>query len=220
MRITRIAIIFVLCIMLISSFACGGDEEPLVTPTPAFSPTPTPALTPSPVLAPTPDSIAQNFRLLISDDKNAIEDFKHLYVNISKIGMHRVSGTDNESGEWLEFPPEVDIVDLRPLVGEKAQAIWSGDIPSGNYTKVFIYVSNVWGNLTDIYGSDTVEVKLPSNKLHISRPFVVTDDSETTFVYDIAVVAAGNKDKGAKYILKPQVAQSGADQRFEEVVPE
>jgi len=208
MKITGVTIVLLLGVMLVSGLACGGGEGPAPTPTP------------TPTITPTPGSVSQNFRLLISDDKNAIEDFKCLYVNISKIGMHHVSGTDNESGEWLEFPPEVDIVDLRPLVGEKAQAIWSGDIPSGNYTKVFIYVSNVWGNLTDIYGSDIVEVKLPSNKLHISKPFVVTDDSVTSFVYDIAVVAAGNKDKGAKYILKPQIANSGADQNFEEVLPE
>jgi hypothetical protein len=210
MKKTRISMVLLLGIMLVLGIACGQDEEPVATLTPI----------PTPTLTPTPGGISRNFRLLISDDANAIEDFEHLYVNISRIGMHHVSATGNESGEWLEFAPEVDVVDLRPLVGESAQAIWSGNVTAGNYTKVFIYVSNVWGNLTDSYGNETIEVKLPSNKLHISKPFVVTDDSVTSFVYDIAVVAPGNKDKGAKYILKPQVAQSGADQRFEEVAPE
>ena len=208
MKKARIAVVLLLGIMLASGLACEADEGPEHTPTP------------TPTTTPTPGIVSQNFRLLISDDVNAIEDFEHLYINISAIGMHYVSKTGNESGEWLEYPPAVDVVDLRPLVGEKAQAIWSGDVPSGNYTKVFIYVSEVWGNLTDIHGNETVEVKLPSNKLHISKPFVVTDDSVTSFVYDVAVVAAGNKEKGVKYILKPQIAHSGADKRFEEVVPE
>jgi hypothetical protein len=216
MKKAWIAMVLLLGIMLVSGIACGQGEETVATPTPKL----TPALTPSPTITPTPGGISQNFRLLISDDANAIEDFEHLYVNISRIGMHHVSATGNESGEWLEFAPEVDVVDLRLLVGESAQAIWSGNVTAGNYTKVFIYVSNVWGNLTDSYGNETIEVKLPSNKLHISKPFVVTDDSVTSFVYDIAVVATGNEDKGAKYILKPQVAQSGADQIFEEVAPE
>lgn len=170
------------------------------------------------MLLSTPGSVEQNFRLLISDEVNAIEDFEHLYINISTISMHYKG---NQSTKWLEFAPTVNPVDLRPLVGEKALAIWNGNVPSGNYTKVFIYVNNVWGNLTSALGNKTVEVKLPSNKLQISKPFMVTDDAVTSFVYDISVVAAGNNSKkDPKYILKPQIAQSGANQSYEEVLPE
>ena len=170
------------------------------------------------MLLSTPGSVEQNFKLLISDEVNAIEDFEHLYINISTISMHYKG---NESTKWLEFAPLVNPVDLRPLVGEKAQAIWNGNVPSGNYTKVFIHVNNVWGNLTSALGNKTVQVKLPSNKLQISKPFTVTDGEVTSFVYDIAVVAAGNNSKkDPKYILKPQIAQSGAEQSYEEVIPE
>ena len=170
------------------------------------------------MLLATPGSVEQNFKLLISDEVNAIEDFEHLYINISTISMHYKG---NASPNWLEFAPIVNPVDLRPLVGEKAQAIWIGNVPSGNYTKVFIHVNNVWGNLTSALGNKTVQVKLPSNKLQISKPFTVTDDEVTSFVYDIAVVAAGNNSKkDPKYILKPQIAQSGANQSYEEVLPE
>jgi len=170
------------------------------------------------MLLSTPGSVEQNFRLLISDEVNAIEDFEHLYINISTISMHYKG---NQSTKWLEFAPIVNPVDLRPLVGEKAQAIWYGNVPSGNYTKVFIHVNNVWGNLTSALGNKTVQVKLPSNKLQISKPFMVTDGEVTSFVYDISVVAAGNNsNKDPKYILKPQIAQSGANQSYEEVLPE
>jgi hypothetical protein len=170
------------------------------------------------MLLSTPGSAEKNFKLLISDEVNAIADFEHLYLNISTIGMHYKG---NASNKWLEFAPLVNPVDLRPLVGEKAQAIWNGNVPSGNYTKVFIHVNNVWGNLSSALGNKTVQVKLPGNKLHISKPFMVTDDEVTSFVYDIAVVAAGNNSKkDPKYILKPQIAQSGANQSYEEVLPE
>ena len=63
---------------------------------------------------------------------------------------------------------------------------------------------------------EAVNVKLPSNKLQISKPFTISD-SVVNFVYDITVVKAG---KSNKYILKPQIARSGSDQKFNEVAPE
>jgi hypothetical protein len=60
-------------------------------------------------------------------------------------------------------------------------------------------------------------VKLPSGKLQISKAFEVASDSVTSFVYDLTVVAAGSPQSGIKYILKPQVGQSGADQKFEKI---
>ena len=60
-------------------------------------------------------------------------------------------------------------------------------------------------------------MKLPSNKLQISKPFTISSDSAVNFVYDIMVVKAG---KSGKYILKPQIAESGADQGFNDLTPE
>ncbi|GAJ00558.1 unnamed protein product, partial [marine sediment metagenome] len=38
-----------------------------------------------------------------------------------------------------------------------------------------------------------------------------TADTVTSFTYDLTVVATGSPQSGIKYILKPQVDQSGAD---------
>lgn len=151
-----------------------------------------------------------NFAFLISDEVNAIGDFQSLEVTISKIGLH-LGG--NES-QWIEIDPEVETVDLTLLPGEKALEIWRGNITAGEYTKVFIYVESVKGVLLD--GNTTTDVKLPSNKLRMSKPFSVTNDGVTSFIYDITVVEAG---KSGKYILKPQIGESGADQEFEKVEP-
>jgi hypothetical protein len=150
-----------------------------------------------------------NFAFLISDEVNAIGDFESLYISISKIGI-KLSG---ESGEWIEFDPEVEQVDLTLLPGDKTQEIWRGDIPEGEYTKVFIQVTDIIGILKET--GQTVEVKLPSQKLQLSIPFQITVGSVTSFTYDLTVVATGNQQSGIKYILKPQAGESGAE-RYEE----
>jgi hypothetical protein len=65
-------------------------------------------------------------------------------------------------------------------------------------------VSKVTGKLKS--AGQTVDVKLPSSKLHISRPFEVESDAVTSFTFDITVVATGHN---GKYILKPQIGDSG-----------
>lgn len=152
-----------------------------------------------------------NFAFLISDEVNAIGDFKSLRISITKIGLQMGDGTK----EWIEFEPEVETVDLALLPGEKAQEIWRGNIPEGQFTKVSIYVAHIEGILIET--NDLTNVKLPSERLQISKPFEVKVDTLVSFVYDVTVVRAG---QSGQYIIKPQLDQSGADQPFTEVSPE
>ncbi|MBU2535210.1 MAG: DUF4382 domain-containing protein, partial [Chloroflexi bacterium] len=208
-------------LVVVASLAVGCKETPSLVPTPGPTPAPqpgpapAPAPTPTPTPSPTPSPSGEedNFRMLISDEVNAIGDFEHLYVTISSIGVHQ----GGESGMWHVLDPEpdpdgdgIDGLDLKPLTGPNAIAIWSGTLPEGEYTKVFIYVDSIKGILT---GGDEIEMKLPSNKLQISKPFTISD-SVVDFVYDITVVKAG---KSGKYVLKPQIAESGAEQNFNEL---
>jgi len=202
-------------LLLVALLAVGCKEIPSLTPVPSPTPTPQPspmpALTPSPT--PAPATGAENFRLLISDEVNAIDHFASLNVTISSIGVHQ----GGESGNWTEpedFQPVE--VDLKQLIADNATEIWSGNLTPGVYTKVFIYVDNVTGILDDADG-DEANVKLPSNKLQISKPFEVIDGEVTNFVYDVTVIKAG---KSGKYILKPQIAQSGPDQPFNDITLE
>ncbi len=164
---------------------------------------------PGPVpVTPAPQSNPEgNFVFLISDDVNAIEDFESLDVTISKIGLL----PSGDSGEWIEFEPEVEVADLTLLQGDKAQEIWRGNIPEGQYSKVFIHVTDVHGILKET--GQEVEIKLPSQKLQMSKSFLVTADTVTSFTYDLTVVAAGSPQSGIKYILRPQADQSGADHK-------
>lgn len=143
-----------------------------------------------------------NFAFLISDAPNDIGDFESLNVTIYRVELQTVG-----SVKRLEFTPEIRTVDLTQLQGKQSQEIWRGDVPAGQYSQVCIYVSAVKGKLEST--GQTVDVKLPSNKLRISMPFEVTTDTVTSFTFDITVVATGNN---GKYILKPQIGESGARQ--------
>ncbi|MDH5696385.1 MAG: DUF4382 domain-containing protein [Dehalococcoidia bacterium] len=168
-----------------------------------------PALMPPVMIAqPNPEG---NFAFLVSDEVNVISDFQKLDLSISKVILHL--GGDEE--KRIEFEPEIQMVDLTDLQGNRAQEIWRGDVPEGEYIKVFLEVSQVSGILRD--SGEEADIKLPSNKLQISKPFKVESGEVTNFVYDLTVVKAG---KSGQYILKPQIGQSGADQDFIRVEPE
>jgi len=159
---------------------------------------------------PTAPTEEANFKFLISDEPNDIGDFEHLNVTISSIGVQQ--GGDN--GTWLQFSPDIGTVDLKELQGKNAQEIWSGNVTPGQYTKVFIYVSGIEGILAEASGNSTATVKLPSGKLQISKPFVVSENATISFIFDITVIKAG---KSGMYVLKPQIAESGADKEYSEV---
>ena len=162
-----------------------------------------------------PVTIAQsnpegNFVFLVSDEVNAISDFEELNLSISRVSLH-LSGDEEKI---IEFEPGIQMVDLTNLQGNRAQEIWRGDIPEGEYSKVFLEVSEVSGVLLE--SGEEIEIKLPSGKLQISKPFEVESGELINFVYDLTVVEAG---KSGQYILKPQIDQSGADQDFIKVEP-
>jgi hypothetical protein len=174
----------------------------------------------------------QNFRLLVSDEANAIGDFSELDVTVSELGLLQ----SGDSGKWIEIKIDPTVTfDLKTLTGANASELWKGALPAGDYSKAFIYVDLVKGTLLN---GDVIEIKVPSGKLQISQPFSVggaqvADPSATAsdtpaasstptsgpadlteFVFDISVVKAGNS---GQYLIKPQLMDSGADQEYNEV---
>jgi len=91
----------------------------------------------SPETSTTPTQKDVNFRFLISDDVNAIDDFDSVIVTISSIGLQQ----GGESGNWTTITPDVTEVDLKPLNGENALEIWSGNVDPGEYSKVLAFAS-------------------------------------------------------------------------------
>jgi hypothetical protein len=122
----------------------------------------------------------------------------------------------SDNSNWLQFAPDIKTVDVTTLQGKNAEDVWSGNITPGQYNKVFIYASSVEGILAAGTANETASVKLPSGKLQISTPFTVTANNTTSVVFDITVIKAGSS---AKYILKPQMAESGVGREVNEVKP-
>jgi len=157
-----------------------------------------------PVLVSNPDG---NFAFFISDEPNDIGDFESLNVTISRVSLQTANSSVN-------FIPDVKTVDLTQLLGAQSQEIWRGDVPDGQYSQVIIYVSKVEGKLKST--GQTIDIKLPGNKLHISSSFDITAGTVTSFTFDITVIATGNN---GKYILKPQISESGSQQEPAPVEP-
>ncbi|MFB6220643.1 MAG: DUF4382 domain-containing protein [Halolamina sp.] len=145
----------------------------------------------------------------VSDEKNAIDEFKHLNVTIAKVGVHRADdGGENESA-WVEKDVNNTTVDLTGLLGPNATKLGTLAVENGTYDKTFIYVSEVDGTLNN---GDSVNVKLPSNKLQLNTEFTVGNGEAVDFVFDISVFKAGNS---GKYILKPVVSESGTGEEVD-----
>ena len=157
--------------------------------------------------------LEENFRLLISDERNAIDDFDHLWVSVTSVGLLK-SGA---GAGWVDIdvPEAHQTVELVEVVGDAAVELIQTYMEPGTYNKVFINVSKVTGELAT---GESVDIKLPSDKLQINKPFVINEGSVTNFVFDITVIGAGNDKSGIRYILQPVIGESGADQPFSDPV--
>jgi hypothetical protein len=120
------------------------------------------------------------------------------------------SGDDSEAG-WVERDVDNRTVDLTELQGANATLLGNMTVPAGEYEKVFVHVGEVEGTLQS---GEQVNVKLPSQKLHLNEDFTVDAEGSVEFVFDITVFEAGNS---GKFILKPVASESGTDVPIERV---
>jgi hypothetical protein len=186
------------------------------------------------------DAPPAQMNFYVSDQQNAIADFAHLNVTITEIGLKRAdagddsgeeeravddgnetdgddaSGNETEESDgdgpgWETYAVDNVTVDLTKLQGANATRIADFAAHSGNYTTVFVHVSDVEGTLTD--GTET-NVKLPSERLKLTKPFELAPNASVDFVYDVTVRKAGNS---GWYVLQPVVGESGPDVAIREV---
>ena len=144
----------------------------------------------------------------VSDERNAMGDFEHLNVTVSKVGFKPAGGGD---AGWKTNEVDERTVDLTRLVGPNATRLGTFAVENGTYETVFVHVSEVNGTLAN---GETVRVKLPSEKLQIHQTFEVGPNETVDYVFDISVFEAG---KSGKYILKPVISESGTDKPIESV---
>lgn len=170
------------------------------------------------------------FRLLISDQPAAIEDFESLDVTLSSARVFRADEgeditsaavtpdetetetpeptpdeTEAGTAEGREGFVELDLddvtVDLTQVVGDRAVSVLEGELEEGRYSGIELRVASAEG----VVDGETVEVNVPSDRLRIVRPFEIAADEELSFVFDINVVQRGPNS----YNLLPVIGKSG-----------
>lgn len=142
----------------------------------------------------------------MSDEPNDIGDFSGLLVTLDRIVLSRAASEDpnaTEEGEDLDIPAANRTLDLTDLVGANATTVFDGEVASGDYERMDIFVSEAVGTLRD--GGDEVVVKVPSGRLFLNQDFTIGEGEETVFVFDVTVHRLGHGD----YQLKPNAGESG-----------
>lgn len=199
-------------VMLLLAGCTGGTGGTATTNTTQMNGTTdagtTDAGTSTPASTATTNASYGSVEFYVSDEKNAMGDFEHLNVTVSKVGLK--SGNESESS-WTEYEVENRSIDLTELTGPNATHLDSFDANATTYQSVFVYVEDVNGTLKN---GEQVNVKLPSGKLKMNQQFTVGANQSTDFVFDISVFEAG---KSGKYILKPVVSESGTDVEIDPV---
>ncbi len=146
------------------------------------------------------------FGLLVSDQPSAIDDFQALNVTFSEARLFRVNASE-DGYTGIELPgPKVDLTKVK---GDKAKDILMQEIEAGRYSKIELHVSRTAGFVE----GQEVDVMVPSQKLMITKQFMVAPNETTEFVFDINVVRRGNQG----YNLLPVISESGIVGREVEV---
>jgi hypothetical protein len=173
-----------------------------------------------------------DFELLVSDQPADIGDFSSLTVTFSEARVFPASASDadtdddtNETDEEADEPANeteqdvnetddadeseyrtIDIsgrsVDLTTVIGMNATSLVNASLPTGNYSKIELHVTEAVGMVN---GSE-VNVKVPSEKLQLTKSFTISPNTTTSFVFDIHVVKRGMR---GDYILRPVITASG-----------
>jgi hypothetical protein len=119
---------------------------------------------------------------------------------------------DDSNGGFVVRELDGATVDLTEVVGDKAISVLDGELEEGQYSKIELYAESVDG----VVDGESVDVKIPSEKLQITKSFEVVAGESVEFVFDINVVKKGN----GGYNLLPVISKSGVagkDVEVEEV---
>lgn len=143
------------------------------------------------------------FTLLVSDEENAIGDFRTLTVHVTEVAL-KVKGKDNRTLRTLDSD-----FDLVLLKGTNTTTLAEGEAPVGEVERVDILISEAKGTLQN---GTNVTVQVPSGRIFMKGSEgcmgapKVEKGQKTEFVLDVTVV----KEGGSGYKLKPNASKSGA----------
>lgn len=127
------------------------------------------------------------------------DDFDHIWINFSEIKLHR---SGNNSGWYnISISKTIDLLYLH--VNNLNETLGILEVDIGNYTKLWINVTNATGQLNST--KENVTIKIPSNILKIQQLFKLTQGNHTITI-DIDLKSSIHKI-GIEYKLFPVISR-------------
>lgn len=104
------------------------------------------------------------------------DDFDHIWITFSEIRLHK---SGNDSG-WVNIPVNKTVDLLYLHINNLNETLGIANITVGNYTKLWINVSNATGILNET--QETVNFTIPSGTLKIQQLFKLQEGNNTITV--------------------------------------
>ena len=129
------------------------------------------------------------------DDGNGVSDW---YLITAKIGEEDIS----DAG-WHIIEEKYQTFDLIALENIEAD-LGLEDLPVGKYTQIRLTIEEA--NITIDDGDIKVyDLKIPSNKIKLIKPFYIYEDDTTTLILDFDAKESVHKTGNNKYIMRPTI---------------
>ena len=134
-------------------------------------------------------------------------ELKELNITITDVEVHK-SGENGKGGTWLVLVEDVEFTfNLLDYQNGKTLDLASIEIPSGNYTKIRLFVSEA--NASYVNDPDTVvELTVPPGKIDVITKFELFDGGTRTVIIDMQPdwIAISN-NKSLRPVLKATISE-------------
>ena len=145
----------------------------------------------------------------VTDDTAELKDISAINITINEISVH------SEAKGWVVVSNATKEFDLLQLKSSGALELAAeSNLAAGTYDQVRLNISKV----VIIKAGQSIEAKLPSNKLTLNGNLVVNADTTSTITFDFLADKSLHMTGNGKFILAPVVrleTKSGADVSFE-----
>ena len=122
----------------------------------------------------------------------------NVWVEVSKIEVHRAAGPDSE---WITIVDQPVTFDLLKIA-EVQKFLGSQKVDAGTYTQLRMYITEAW--IIDLDGEEH-DAFVPSERLKFVRPFTIEDGEIKGLVLDFDGDRSLNVTGAGQYVLKPVV---------------
>ncbi len=148
--------------------------------------------------APTPTLVTGVGTIQIFVTDPPAPNVANVWVEVSKIEVHRAAGPDSK---WITIVDQPVTFDLLKIT-EVQKFLGSQKVDAGTYTQLRMYITEAW--IIDLDGEEH-DAFVPSERLKFVRPFTIEDSEIKRLVLDFDGDRSLNVTGAGQYMLKPVV---------------